>query len=172
MRGMRIAAAAAISLGVCVLNHSAQAETTYTVVPGQCGGVANLLQCAVNLSPANPIGIYPTLELTDDLVEDTGGLVDWSTTHGPTGRNLGKGFIKENSQGHYLSYPVRSKVCSNGSCAEQVTALTVYFEGEYIGGGIYAGYYTLHMSYQRQYSLAGGWKWVRTVTGGLVTLTQ
>ena len=172
MRGMRIAAAAAISLGLCVLNRPAQGETTYTVIPRQCGGVLNLLQCAVNLSPSNSIGIYPTLQIADDLVKNTGGLVDWSTTRGPAGRNLGIGVIRKNSQGHYLSYPVWNKVCSNGSCAEQVTALTVYFEGEYIGGGIYAGYYTLHMRYQRQYSLMGGWKWVRTVTGGLVTLTQ
>src|SRR5579871_1040909 len=171
MRGMRLAAVA-MALGVCALNPSAKAQTTYTVIPGPCGGAVNSLQCTLYLSPANAIGIYPALQLTDDLIQDSGGLVDWSSTQGPEGRNLGNGVIKQDSQGHYLSYPVRSKVCSNGSCAEQVTALTVYFEGPYIGGRIYAGYYTLHMSYEHQYSLYGGWKWVRTVTGGLVTLTQ
>lgn len=171
MRGMRIAAAA-MALGLCALNHAGIAQTTYNIVPGQCGGAVNLLQCTVDLSPANPIGIYPTLKMTDDLVENTGGLVDWSTTQGPTGRNLANGVIKEDSRGHYMSYPVWTRVCSNGSCAEQVTALTVYFEGGYIGGGIYAGYYTAHMTYKHLYYVTGGWKWIRTITGGVVTLTQ
>lgn len=171
MRGMRIATVA-MALGVFALNHPAKAQTTYAVVPGACGTAANLMQCIVDLSPANPLGIYPTLHITDSLTSNVGGLVDWSTTLGPTGHYLGWGVIKEDSSDHYLSYPIWSKVCSNGSCTEQVTALTVYFEGTYIGGGTYAGYFTLHMSYKYQYGLEGGWRWIRNVTGGLVTLTK
>lgn len=171
MRGMRIAAVA-MALGVCALSNAAKAQTTHKIIPGQCGVVVNPLQCTLYLSPAKPIGIYPALQLTDDLLKGSGGLVDWSTMPGLTGRNLGFGVIKKNPQGHYLSYPTWTRVCSNGSCSEQVTTLTVYFQGTYIGGGIYAGYYTLHMSYLYRYNLTGGWKWVRTVTGGLVTLTQ
>lgn len=171
MRGMRIAAVA-MALGVFALNQSAKALTTYSVVPSQCGAAANLMQCIVDLSPANPLGIYPTLRVTDSLTANTGGLVDWSTTLGLTGHYLGGGVIQQDSSDHYMSYPIRSKVCSNGSCTEQVTALTVYFEGTYIGGGTYAGYFTLHMIYKYQYGLEGGWRWIRTVTGGLVALTK
>ena len=171
MRGMRIASVA-MALGVFALNHSAKAQTTYTVVPSQCGTAVNLMQCIVDLSPANSLGFYPTLHITDSLTASTGGLVDWTTTLGPTGKYLGGGVIEQDSSGHYLSYPIWSKVCSNGLCSEQVTALTVYFDGSYIGGGLYGGCVTLHMSYRSQYSYPGGWKWIRTVSGGLVTLTK
>lgn len=172
MRGMRIAAVA-IALGVGVLNQSANAQVTYTVVPTQCGTAVNPMQCTLDLSPANQLGIYPTLQMTDDLINNTGGLVDWSTTQGPTGHYLGSGVMQyDTATQRYQSYPTFSQICSNGACTRQATALTVYFTGTYIGGGTYAGLYTLHMSYKYQYSFRGGWKWIRTVTGGLVTLTQ
>jgi hypothetical protein len=174
MRGVQIAAVA-MALGVCALNHaalSANAETTYTVVPGQCGGALNLMQCAIALYPANRLGIYPTLQMTDNLIDNTGGLVDWSTTHGPTGHYLGAGLIQtDETDGRYRSYPTLSHVCSNGACSEQVTALTVYFHGAYIGGGIYTGLYTLHMSYKYE-DLRGARRWIRTIIGGVITLTR
>lgn len=172
MRGVRIAAVA-IALGVCVLNVSAKAQVTYTVVPSQCGTVVNPMQCTLDLSPANQLGIYPTLQMTDDLIKDTGGLVDWSTTQGPTGQYLGSGVIQyDSATQQYRSYPTFSQICSNGACTTQATSVTVYFTGTYIGGGTYAGLYTLHMSYKHQYSYRTGWKWIRAVTGGLVTISQ
>ncbi len=165
-------AAVTIALGVIAFNHAAEAQTTYTVAPGQCGVTVSQLQCTIALPPANSLGIYPTLQLTDDLGTDTGGLVDWSTMKGLNGQYLGDGVIQKDSGGRYRSYPVWSRECSNGSCTEQVTAVTVYFEGTYIGGGVYSGLYTLHMSYSYTYSFRGGWRWIRKVTGGAVTLTQ
>ena len=171
MRGMRIAGAV-MALGMCALGHSAKAQTTYSIAPSLCGIALNLMQCIVDLSPATYLGVDPTLRISDSLTGDTGGLVDWSSVWGPAVKYLGGGVIEQDSNGHYLSYPIWSKVCSNGLCSKQVTALTVYFEGLYIGGGTYEGYVTLHMSYRSQYSYPGGWKWIRTVAGGAVTLTH
>lgn len=169
---IRVPTAAALAVFVCALNQAARAQTAFTIAPTQCSAASGNFQCIFNLPPANALGIYPTLQATDDLVHDTGGLVDWSNAVGPAGRYLGGGVIQRNSAGQYLSYPVWSRVCSNGSCSQQVTSLTVYFEGTYVGGGTYAGYYTLHMSYAYKYTFRGGWRWVCTVTGGLVTLTK
>jgi hypothetical protein len=174
MRGVRIAEVA-MTLAVCTLNFAAlpaHAQTTFVIVPSLCGTAVNLMQCTIDLSPATPLGVYPTLKMSDDLINNTGGLVDWSSTMGPAGRYLGGGVIQQDSKGNYMSYPIWSQVCSNGSCSRQATTLTVYFTGTYIGGGTYAGYYTLQMSYKYQYSYRQGWKWIRTVTGASVTLTK
>lgn len=154
---------------------AAFAQTTYSVVPTQCGVATNPMQCTLDLSPANSLGIYPTLQLTDDLVNDTGGLVDWSTTQGPTGQYLGAGVIEQSCSGGicaYESYPLWAQFCSNGACLTAVSTLTVYFDGSYIGGGRYAGFYTLHMTYKRSYNYRTGWRWIRTVTGGAVRISE
>ena len=162
----------ALAVFFFALHPAARAEITFAIAPTQCSAPVGNFQCTLILPPANALGIYPTLRFTDDLVNDSGGLVDWSTALGPAGKYLGAGVIQRNAAGHYLSYPVWSRVCSGTSCSEQVTSLTVYFDGTYIGGGTYAGLYTLHMSYAYKYTFRGGWRWVRTITGGLVTLTQ
>jgi hypothetical protein len=165
---IRIAAASFLLLSV-----AAFASTTYGVIQSNCGTVVDQpMQCVIDLSPATPMGVYPTLRLTDDLVKDSGGLVDWSSTQGPTGGYLGGGVIQSGPNG-YRSYPIRAKFCSNGACITEVSTLTVYFDGTYAqasGGGPYSGYVTLQFSYYRQYEMGGTYKWIRTVTGGSVTI--
>lgn len=165
---IRIAAASFL-----LFSAAAFASTTYGIVRSTCGLVVDQpMQCVIDLSPANLLGIYPTLRLTDDLVHDSGGLVDWSTTKGPTGGYLGGGVIQTGTNG-YRSYPLRAQFCSNGVCITEVSVLTVYFAGTYApasGGGMYTGVVTIHFGYYRQYQIGGTSKWVRSVTGGTVTI--
>ena len=158
---------------VLLISVAAFASTTYSVVRTNCGRVVDQpMQCIMDLSPANPLGIYPTLWLTDDLVKDSGGLVDWATTQGPTGGYLGGGVIQKGSNG-YQSFPIWARFCSNGACITEVSALTVYFKGAYApasGGAPYAGVLALHFNYYRQYEIGGTYRWVRLVTAGTVTI--
>src|ERR1700719_3338516 len=106
---IRILVSSALLLGGLVLN----AQTTYSVVPSACGTVADQpMSCIVDLSPATITGVYPTLHLTDDLVNDSGGLVDWSSTKGSSNEcgtppcYLGGGVIQYDQVNHrYRSYP-------------------------------------------------------------------
>jgi len=164
---IRIAAASFL-----MLSAAAFASTNYGVVPSNCGKAVEPLQCIIDLSPATPMGVYPTLRLSDDVVNNSGGLVDWSSTKGPSGGYLGGGVIQQGPNG-YRSYPLWAQFCSNGACSKQVSTLTVYFEGTYAqasGGGPYSGYVTLHFSYYRQYGGGTTYTWVRSVTGGSVTI--
>lgn len=165
------------------------AQTTYQIVPGQCPMNDIPTQCSVTMSPANPLGFYPSLTLYDDLSNnsvdnappgDTYRLLEFETTQGPSGGYLGNGVVQVNASipygqpGHYRSYPLFAQFCnaSGTQCITDVAALTVYFEGNYApasGGGFYSGSLTMHFGYKWIY-YRGAWRVERNVTGGAVTI--
>lgn len=179
-----------LTLTVCGIA-SAQ-PVGYSIVATTCPMMDIPTNCTVNMSPANNVGFYPSMTLADDLSNnafdnappgDTYRLIEFETTQGPSGGDLGNGIVQVNAAipygeaGHYRSYPVFAQYCNTSDtvCITDVTALTVYFEGNYApasGGGAYNGYLTMHFSYQYKYfgPKYGGWKWVRSVTGGSVSI--
>jgi hypothetical protein len=152
---------------------SASAATSYSIVPGQCAGSLSdaPLACIVSLSPALPTGEYPSLNFTDWILTDGHGTVGWTATEGLSGHNLSAGAIQNNCHG-FCSSPTYAQFCSNGACIDEVSELTVYFEGTYIGGGEYSGWYTAHFNYTYQTLIGGSHRWVRAVTGGGVKFTE
>jgi len=142
---------------------SLHAQRTYTVVPETCPTNTTPMQCDISMTPPNALGIYPVMELTDNLVTNTGGYIVWDSVQGPTGQYLGGAVIDSSSA-------TWATVCSNGACIHQVTSLTLTFTGVYCpcstgGSGTYTGTARLNMAYRYQIVRRGIRRWMRGVTG-------
>lgn len=163
-------------LAVVLSAVSLHASTVYNIVPNtDCAGSLNdsPLSCIVELTPQLPIGEFPTLNLSDWIETDGHGTVGWSSVKGPTGQSLGAGSVQDNCHG-FCTAVSNAQFCSNGQCITDVAAMTVFFEGTYIGGGQYAGHYTVSFTYSYRTFVGGSHEWVRSVSssGGTVTITE
>lgn len=189
-----------ISLLAVVFALSAKAQSvSYDIVTGTCPMNDIPTMCTADMSPANPLGFYPSVTLVDDLSNnsvddappgDSFRFLEFSTTLGPnncgyakngTACYLGNGVVQVNQEipygqpGHYRSYPIFSQFCNTTGtvCITDASALTVYFEGQYVqasGYGFYTGLGTWHFSYTYACSPRYGCKWTRHITAGKVVI--
>lgn len=129
----------------------AHAQTTYTVVPSQCGIEQPTLSCIVDLSPETSAGVYPTMrvyQINYRTAAEYQGYIEFSTVQTPKG---------------YVGYAqVYSSVPISGG-------VRFYFAGSYVSGGTYTGEADVMLTYRTRY-LSGRWVPYVTAQSGTVTI--